>query len=57
MTPERAGGAGPVPAFPTSLGSSDADTITLLGRNLATDMMGKVGYVNPDPASTDRNST
>jgi len=33
-----------VPSFPTSLGTSDADTITLLGRNLATDLMGKVGF-------------
>ena len=32
------------PQFPTSLGTSDADTITLLGRNLATDLMGKVGF-------------
>jgi citrate synthase len=30
--------------FPTSLGTSDADTITLLGRDLATDLMGKVGF-------------
>ncbi len=33
-----------VPAFPTSLGSSDADTITLLGQDLAADLMGKVGF-------------
>src|SRR6266704_6815884 len=32
------------PAFPTSLGSSDADTITLLGQDLAADLMGKVGF-------------
>ena len=32
------------PHFPTSLGTSDADTITLLGQNLATDLMGKVGF-------------
>ena len=32
------------PRFPTSLGTSDPDTITLLGRNLATDLMGKVGF-------------
>jgi len=30
--------------YPTSLGTSDADTITLLGRNLADDLMGKVGF-------------
>ena len=30
--------------FPTSLGTSDADTITLLGQNLAEDLMGKVGF-------------
>jgi citrate synthase len=34
----------PVPAFPTSLGTSDADSITLLGRDLAADLMGKVGF-------------
>lgn len=32
------------PRYPTSLGTSDADTITLLGQNLATDIMGKVGF-------------
>jgi citrate synthase len=30
--------------YPTSLGTSSADTITLLGQNLATDLMGKVGF-------------
>src|SRR5262245_18471796 len=35
---------GAVPRFPTSLGASDPDTITLLGENLATDLMGKVGF-------------
>ena len=35
---------GAVPRFPTSLGASDPDTITLLGRDLATDLMGKVGF-------------
>ena len=30
--------------YPTSLGTSDADAITLLGQNLATDLMGKVGF-------------
>jgi citrate synthase len=34
----------PVPRFPTSLGTSDADTITLLGRDLAADLMGKVSF-------------
>ena len=34
----------PAPRFPTSLGTSDADSITLLGQNLATDLMGKVGF-------------
>jgi citrate synthase len=32
------------PRFPTSLGTSDADTITLLGRDLAADLMGKVSF-------------
>ena len=30
--------------YPTSVGTSDADTITLLGQNLANDLMGKVGF-------------
>jgi citrate synthase len=30
--------------YPTSLGTSDADTITLLGQDLAEDLMGKVGF-------------
>src|ERR1700683_1181628 len=30
--------------YPTSLGTSDADTITLLGQDLASDLMGKVGF-------------
>jgi citrate synthase len=30
--------------YPTSLGTSDAGTITLLGQNLADDLMGKVGF-------------
>ena len=33
-----------MPRFPTALGASDPDTITLLGENLATDLMGKVGF-------------
>jgi citrate synthase len=32
------------PHFPTSLGTSDADSITLLGANLAGELMGKVGF-------------
>jgi citrate synthase len=34
----------PTPRFPTSLGVSDPDTITLLGQDLARDLMGKVGF-------------
>ena len=30
--------------YPTSLGTSDADKITLLGQDLAEDLMGKVGF-------------
>jgi citrate synthase len=33
-----------VPRFPTSLGVSDADSITLLGRDLAADLMGQVSF-------------
>lgn len=32
------------PRFPTSLGTSDAETITLLGQDLAADLMGKVSF-------------
>jgi citrate synthase len=35
---------GEAPRFPTALGTSDPDTITLLGQNLADDLMGKVGF-------------
>ncbi|WP_327011298.1 citryl-CoA lyase [Dactylosporangium sp. NBC_01737] len=31
-------------SFPTSIGTSDADRITLLGQDLAADLMGKVGF-------------
>jgi citrate synthase len=31
-------------SFPTSLGMSDADSITLMGQDLAHDLMGKVGF-------------
>jgi citrate synthase len=31
-------------SFPTSIGTSDADSITLLGQDLATDLMGRVGF-------------
>src|SRR6201997_269938 len=49
MTEPAAGrGASPDPAtpphFPTSLGTSDATTITLLGEDLAADLMGNVGF-------------
>jgi citrate synthase len=33
-----------LPRFPTSLGASTPDTITLLGQDLATDLMGKVSF-------------
>jgi citrate synthase len=33
-----------VPQFPTALGSSTADMITLLGQDLAGDLMGRVGF-------------
>ena len=33
-----------VPSFPTSLGTSSEQTITLLGQDLAADLMGKVGF-------------
>jgi citrate synthase len=33
-----------VPRFPTSIGVSDADSITLLGQDLAADLMGKVSF-------------
>jgi len=33
-----------LPVFPTSLGTSDADHIRLLGQDLAEDLMGKVGF-------------
>ena len=32
------------PTYPTSLGTSDAETISLLGKDLAGDLMGKVGF-------------
>ena len=32
------------PSFPTSLGTSDADSITLLGRDLAAELMGHVSF-------------
>jgi citrate synthase len=34
----------PIPEFPTSLGTSDPTTITLLGQDLARDLMGKVSF-------------
>ena len=33
-----------IPAFPTSLGTSEGTTITLLGRDLAHDLMGEVSF-------------
>jgi citrate synthase len=33
-----------VPRFPTSLGTSEGETITLLGQDLATDLMGNVSF-------------
>ncbi len=42
--PDQAGGVMTEPRFPTSLGTSDADTITLLGQDLAADLMGQVGF-------------
>jgi citrate synthase len=36
--------SGPVPRFPTSLGTSDPDRIMLLGHDLAADLMGKVRF-------------
>jgi citrate synthase len=32
------------PTYPTALGTSDAESITLLGQDLAHDLMGKVGF-------------
>ena len=37
-------GPGQVPRFPTSIGASDSDKITLLGHDLAAELMGKVGF-------------
>jgi citrate synthase len=34
----------PVPSFPTSIGSSDPDTITVLGHDLAAELMGNVSF-------------
>jgi citrate synthase len=34
----------PTPQFPTSLGTSEGTTITLLGQDLATDLMGQVSF-------------
>ena len=33
-----------VPSFPTSLGTSEGTSITLLGRDLANDLMGRVSF-------------
>ena len=32
------------PAYPTGIGTSTADTITLLGHDLAGELLGKVGF-------------
>jgi citrate synthase len=32
------------PSYPTSIGRSDAESITLLGHDLAADLMGKIGF-------------
>jgi citrate synthase len=42
--PSASPGPAAPPHFPTSLGTSDANTITLLGHDLAADLMGKVGF-------------
>ncbi|HEX3749419.1 MAG TPA: citryl-CoA lyase [Streptosporangiaceae bacterium] len=36
--------SGDIPSFPTSLGTSEGTTITLLGQDLAHDLMGEVGF-------------
>ena len=36
--------AGPVTEYPTALGASSPDAITLLGADLARDVMGEVGF-------------
>ena len=41
---QPAGPSYPAPQYPTSLGTSTADTISLLGQDLAGDLMGKVGF-------------
>lgn len=43
MADDHGAGAA-APSFLTSLGTSDPDTITLLGEDLAADLMGKVGF-------------
>jgi citrate synthase len=44
MTQPGQPGGRAVLAFPTSIGTSSAETITLLGHDLAAEMMGKVGF-------------
>jgi citrate synthase len=39
-----AAGSNDVPQYPTALGTSDADSIRLMGHDLAQDLMGKVGF-------------
>ena len=43
-TPDRSAATAPRRAFPTSLGTSTADEIRLLGQDLTADLMGKVGF-------------
>jgi citrate synthase len=43
-TPARGVPGDMPPRFPTSIGASDEDKITLLGEDLAADLMGKVGF-------------
>jgi len=44
MSPDPRSTDQPVPSFPTSLGTSEGTTITLLGQDLAGDLMGNVSF-------------
>jgi citrate synthase len=44
VTDSGAAAAAGRPSFPTSIGTSDEPTITVLGQNLAEDLMGKVSF-------------
>ena len=37
-------GEGPAGSYPTSIGTSDRDSITLLGHDLAADLLGRIGF-------------